>query len=281
MSLSDDGSPQVNETKSRTILNDFHSNRCRATEALIEYPKFASLPLELSLAIWKFVLQQHRFISITVREKSYDSSVPHIPPRLQYTAKNELGNTISGRDFQLTFNTNHRLSSLLHVSHESRQATLEFYRVHIPYGFDSQGDQKVLYFNPEFDFLHIRPLDAAEDFVDLVHDFKAYDPLGLGILNMVFGNCCPYDLSLPMSMCPLDPEKFVRILMWLHYHRSSPFSTSGTFILQNNAHEPTESIFPPIRDERSPAYVVVHRFVRSTPQPLVPVVFTNGGLRPF
>jgi hypothetical protein len=202
MSPSGDGWPQVGATKPSTIiLNDFHSDHSQAQEILPEFPLFPSLPIEISLAIWKCVLQRHRLISITVIDNDgKNGSPPRSPSQSLYTARNERGNTISGKNYRLSVTTNHRLSPLLRVSRVSRQAALEFYRVHIPGDFDIHGQRECLYLNPEFDFLHLKPEGVPEILVDFVHDAKAYDPLGFGVLNMVIGDDSPYDLELPMSM---------------------------------------------------------------------------------
>lgn len=182
-------------TAPSTILNDFHSDRPTAKEAAAEFPQFSRLPVEILLAIWKCTLQRHRLIGITVLDESEDDDEPPL-----YTARNSLGNTISGERYRLLVTTNHRLTPLFWVNRQARQAALEFYRVHISYDFNAYGERLCLYLNPEFDILHVRPEGAPGILVDFVHDVKAYDPLGLGILNMAIGTGKPRSLSLPMGM---------------------------------------------------------------------------------
>ncbi|MCJ1246588.1 hypothetical protein MMC30_003797 [Trapelia coarctata] len=195
MPPSGDSWPQVGETKPLTILNDFHTDHSQTEEALLEFPLFPSFPTEIALAIWKCGLQRHRLISITVIDNDGNDSPPQSPPR--------------GKNYRLSVTSNHRLSPLLRVSHESRQAVLEFYRVHIPCDFNTHGERRCLYLNPEFDFLYIKPEGAPEILVDVVHDVKAYDPLGFGILNMVVTDDIPYfrpnELKLPMNPFRLAP----------------------------------------------------------------------------
>lgn len=200
MSPSDDGWPQVGEARSSLILNDFHSDYSQAEEALLEFPLFSSFPIEICLAIWKCVLQRHRLISITIIDNDGNGSPSRSPSQSLYTARNGIGNIISGKNYRLSVTTNHRLSPLLRASRESRQAALEFYRVHIPYDFNIYGERRCLYLNPEFDFLHLKPEGVPEILVDFTHDAKAYDPLELGVLNMAIGVGKPEDLALPMSM---------------------------------------------------------------------------------
>ena len=205
MPPSPDGWLQVGKTKA--ILNDFHSDQSQAGEALPQFPMFPRLPIEIALAIWKCVLQRHRLISITVIDNDSNNSPPRSSPQSLYTARNGLGNTISRKNYRLSITTNHRLSPLLRVSRESRQAALEFYRLHIPCDFNVHGERRCLYLNPEFDFLHMKPEGVPEILVDFVHDVKAYDPLGFGVLNMVIGDGAPHDLELPTSVNLLDQRK--------------------------------------------------------------------------
>jgi len=108
------------------------------------------------------------------------------------------------KNYRLSINSNYRLNPLLQVCRESRRAALEFYRLHIPYDLEVHGEQRCVCLNPEFDFLHSIQQGAPELFVDLLHDAKAYDPLGFGILNISIGERQPEDLQLPMNINPPD-----------------------------------------------------------------------------
>lgn len=197
-----DGWAQVGENKPSIILNDYYSDYSRdeKEKALQEFPLFPRLPTEISLTIWKYVLQHHRLISITVNDKNRGGPPPWTRDRSLYTTKNGIGNIISGKHYRLSITTNHRLSPLLRTSRESRQAAVEFYRVHIPCDPDTHGERRSFHLNPEFDFLLIKTEGVPEILADFVHDAKAYDPLGVGILNMGIGVGKPGDLELPMGM---------------------------------------------------------------------------------
>ena len=197
---SSDGWAQVGEPQSSNI-KDFHSDylHFEKEEALLNFPPFSRLPNETSSAIWKYALQSHRLINITVTDKDRDGPAPWSRARLQYTGKNGRGNIISGRNYKLSVTTSHRLHPILQVSRESRQAALQFYRVHIPCDFNTNGERQCLYLNPEFDFILLRTKGVPEILADFVHDARAYDPQGIGILNMGIGEGKPEKLSLPMG----------------------------------------------------------------------------------
>jgi hypothetical protein len=105
-----------------------------------------------------------------------------------YTDRNRLGNVVSGRGYVLCWtgrrerghagNVTESYSPLLWVNHEARRTALEFYRVHLPF-FGLQRRQ-VLYLNPEYDVVSIRPRSFHPPplclLADLLHDVKAYDP---------------------------------------------------------------------------------------------------------
>ncbi|KAI9654533.1 MAG: hypothetical protein M1821_006623 [Bathelium mastoideum] len=84
------------------------------------------------------------------------------------------------------------LSKLLRVNRESRDEVLNFYRVHVPCRFaagatyDSKLSPGVLYFNPEYDILHISPKRPLQDtLVDFVYHLKVtYDLHHVGLLNL-------------------------------------------------------------------------------------------------
>jgi hypothetical protein len=58
---------------------------------------------------------------------------------------------------------------------------------------DAYKERKVmttLYFNPEYDFIHLkaeRGLWSYPSVVDFLHDFKAHDPRGVGLINLAIG----------------------------------------------------------------------------------------------
>lgn len=221
-------------SSSETILNDLYSSPTQADEAPRGFSLFTRFPPELSSAIWKCALQHHRLISITLTDThskdDYGDPPPPSSPRIPYTARNGLGNTISGENYRLSITTDHRPSPLLRTSHGSRKAALEFYRVHLPRDWHARSEQTCLYLNPEFDFVHISPAGAPEVFVDFVHDAKAYDPLGVGILNMVIGADEPSNLVLPMSEEHLPSKPPIPDMHAANIFASDPSSSSPTAV---------------------------------------------------
>ena len=186
---------EQNDSEPTARLNHLCSD-CLLRE--VDFHKFPDFPPEIALMIWKFALQRHRLISLFVVSGDYSNH--HYPHSERYSAKNELGKIVCGGNYWLSVNGIHRLSPLLGVSHQSRKAALNFYRVQIPYKY---GERRCLRLNPEFDFIQIELLGPPEILVDFVHDVKAYDPSGIGILNIGIGDAGDGEddgLQLPMSM---------------------------------------------------------------------------------
>src|ERR1700694_431322 len=121
---------------------------------------FPQLPTELRLKIWQQSLQRQRLIHVhlegpterTVAQAVETSSSSH--KRERYRA------IVEG--YQV-------LSKLLRVNSESREVTLEFYRVHLQCTlkrgsiYEETKAPGILYFNPEYDFLHISPEPPVKD----------------------------------------------------------------------------------------------------------------------
>ncbi|KAK4107678.1 hypothetical protein N656DRAFT_802440 [Canariomyces notabilis] len=159
-----------------------------------KFQLFSRLPLELRRDIWDTFLQEHRILHIGVRSSDRPD------PAGSYTQKNHLGNIRSGKNYSLSIDKYHSDSPLLRVSSEARAAALAFYRVHLPcsQGLDAVTS-RILYFNPDFDFLHVQilvtgehehtevPLAPPDLLADVFYDCKAYDPKGHGIRNLMVG----------------------------------------------------------------------------------------------
>ncbi|CAJ2503799.1 Uu.00g111930.m01.CDS01 [Anthostomella pinea] len=143
-----------------------------------DFPKFGELPKELRLQIWESSLQRHRIIKVTLS--------PRELPQDEEQSRNCLGRAARCARYRDDVRGHQVLSKLLTVNSEARQAALQFYRVHVPCSFyhGDISEDRFLPFNPEFDFLHIRPGRGAESFAYLVHDLKTYDPLEVGLLNL-------------------------------------------------------------------------------------------------
>lgn len=162
------------------ILNDSRSQYTHDTTQLEEFSPFSMLPNELAMEIWAQVLRQYRIVTIFVMFGGSQSRGP-------YTASNLLGNIISGNIYELWVTSDHRLSPLLGTNRQARLAALEFYRVHLPHGIDLLSNP-YLYLNPEFDFLDLRTYGGTpRNIPDFMHDFKAHDPLNVGVVNLVIG----------------------------------------------------------------------------------------------
>jgi len=80
----------------------------------------------------------------------------------------------------------------MRVNSESREAALEFYRVHLPCwltaGAIGEGTTRpgTLHFNPEYDFLHISPRSPVKDtLVDFLYHLRTtHDPHRVSLLNL-------------------------------------------------------------------------------------------------
>lgn len=146
---------------------------------------FPRLPTELRLRIWQLVLQRHRMIYLTIHAPR-----GYVQSRC-YVDRNHLRRIVSGRDYTLSIpGQGHApmLSPLLRVNRDARQAALDFYHIQLP--FPRRGAEHVLYLNAKYDVVLVRPSDESPpmpwqddcpptDFVtawvDLLHDFRAYD----------------------------------------------------------------------------------------------------------
>ncbi|MCJ1404407.1 hypothetical protein MMC11_007632 [Xylographa trunciseda] len=194
---------QAGELMDTVLLNDFHRDHTEGSNerARCFFPPFPRLPAELRISIWIHVLQRHRLIRLVVTDETHQSPCEDILE--QGVRRNVLGNVISGKNYKFQITTHHLLTPLLRVNRESRQVSMQFYRVHIPY--DSSNGERQCYLNPEFDFIHIHPDGPSEVLADFIHDFKAYDPIGVGILNLGFGSGRPQELDLPLDPSALSP----------------------------------------------------------------------------
>ncbi|KAF4634122.1 hypothetical protein G7Y89_g3977 [Cudoniella acicularis] len=206
MSSPQPSSLEITNFNSFTILNDSHSKFIIPAQHLKELPTFPRLPNEIALKIWKCALQSHRLIGIKILAK-YNDNLPSVATsEMPYTRTNSLGNKISGKRYHLSITTDHRPSPLLQVCHQSRQATLEVYRIRIPIDFHTYGEERCIYLSPELDFWHIQAEGSPDIQADFFHDAKAYDPAGLGIVNLVIGNNLldPSEDLLPMDHSSLS-----------------------------------------------------------------------------
>ena len=154
-----------------------------AHDEVSSFPLFPLLPKELRLKIWQHSLQRQRFINVRLKDKTQQNAT-QVTESTEPTTKTQPYCAIV-YGYQV-------LSKLLRVSSESRQAALEFYRVHIPCRFTrTMTDERstspgTYHFNPEHDFLHITEETSMKNtLVDFLYHLKAiYDPRRVGLLNL-------------------------------------------------------------------------------------------------
>ncbi|KAI9713533.1 MAG: hypothetical protein M1820_000915 [Bogoriella megaspora] len=156
------------------------------------FSRFSMLPPELRLRIWRCSLERHRFIEVEVDlPQGSEEARP-------YSTTNTLNKLISGGKYNAIVQALQLNSKLLRVNSEARETALGFYRVHIPCHLNASKERatsprettagstkSILYFNPEYDYIHLSTRGPAEHtFVDFLHDLKAYDPRDVGVLNL-------------------------------------------------------------------------------------------------
>ncbi|KAI1179954.1 hypothetical protein F4777DRAFT_355233 [Nemania sp. FL0916] len=150
---------------------------------------FPLLPTELRLAVWQMSLKHGRLITIGLdsdKGGSDDQAEAH-----PYTKRNILGNIISDAGYHSIVDEPKLLSKLLRVSREARGAALSFYRVHLPCYFkDGKGQEisSTLPINPEFDIIALKSKEGGRYCIDFIHDVRAYDVRGIGLLNLALGH---------------------------------------------------------------------------------------------
>jgi hypothetical protein len=165
---------------------------------------FPQLTTELRLKIWLFAMRRQRIINIFLQrgqEEVIDDS-----PTGTGTSKwdwTEILSSDPNPPYGIFVEGYQLISKFLRVSRESRQEALRFHRVHIPCRLMSKPQRLggnimnpeetrlgILYFNPEYDFLHVSSVFPPQArtgvfFFDFVHQLKTtYDPRHVGVLNL-------------------------------------------------------------------------------------------------
>lgn len=151
---------------------------------------FPMLTLELRLIIWEFAVQQNRLLIATV-EPLTTAATP------AYSTTNAHGNIASGSFFTVTLHNRQFHSKLLWVNREARRVARRFYRVQIPchlrrvseveYSYGRTFRRKsfsIFYFSPEHDILRVEARHIEHTIVPFLHDLRAYDPKGVGLLSL-------------------------------------------------------------------------------------------------
>jgi len=223
----------------------------------VVFDQFSMLSAELRLLIWHCALEEFRLLEVMVEGEW--APLPEVegavspsrdgPPL--YSTTNALNKLVSGRNYTVNVQGFPLYSKLLRVNRESRQAALEFYRLHIPCYFrrtDAYSKRAVratLYFNPEYDIWHLDADGPAAHFtehvfVDFLYDFKAYDPRGIGLLNLALASDAMIQLhslaniSEPRGKATLvDFLSQLREIIWIahpHAGRSIVEMWDGAFV---------------------------------------------------
>ncbi|KAI8633537.1 hypothetical protein F5Y19DRAFT_244977 [Xylariaceae sp. FL1651] len=153
-----------------------------------EFTLFPQLPTELRQKIWRHSLEHSRMLPLTLwSHKWVDMMVAHegegSPP---FPSQAGPCGVVIGRRRRV-------LSKLLRVNGEAREATLLFYRVHLPCRMTKTDDKSklttaegVIYLNPEFDFISLKTKGKVEDteLLRFIHYFRSMDPRRVGVLNL-------------------------------------------------------------------------------------------------
>lgn len=113
------------------LYNDvyFRTSDPEPCGTLEPWAPFPRLPPELRLHVWFLALRKYRLIEVHISATSSQDSSK------LYTDRNHLGRVVSGRHYNLQMRGGSHvrtLSPLLWVNREAREATLAFYRVHLP-----------------------------------------------------------------------------------------------------------------------------------------------------
>lgn len=183
------------------------------------------------MCIWRAYLQRHRIISIVLGQLREADGAPSF-----YSETNQLGSLVSGKNYYLALTRQHHFSPLLSVNSEARAVALSFYRLQFPCSIRGSSHSisssthyprsppinfhyyRCLYMSPEYDFVHVQlssELSEEDDpppelLADFLHDCKAYDPRGHGVLNLVVGDGNISKFKLPNgSTLPLFPPLLV------------------------------------------------------------------------
>ena len=160
--------------------NSTHFAKLRPSHPKTFHP-FNRLPTELRLRIWELSILRTRLVTAIVLRGTEGTG----NATGGYRRTNHLGNIISGDHYVLKVSQKRRNDALLGTCRESRHVAIGFFRVRIPLQPGRPYGAR-LYFNPEYDYLYIYSSKvAAESLIGLLHDLRAFDPKGKGLLHFV------------------------------------------------------------------------------------------------
>ncbi|KAH6641791.1 hypothetical protein F5144DRAFT_564898 [Chaetomium tenue] len=171
---------------------------------------FSRLPTELRLHVWQSYLRRPRLIEVDVCAADDEEATSYpgdqVSPSRYYANSNHRGKIVSGRGYKSSIRGRRcyaaSLSPLLWVNSEAREATLSFYRIHLP--FPGKYKDQMLYLNPEYDIVYVQPRITERHYVDnghavpaapaapatgtllvdFLHDAKAYDDKDQGVVHL-------------------------------------------------------------------------------------------------
>ncbi|KAK5631800.1 hypothetical protein RRF57_007514 [Xylaria bambusicola] len=163
---------------------------------------FAVLPAELRIEVWLFALKQERIIQVRLRSCRMTDHI------LTLQNKSKRPDSRENERYSIYVNGHQTISKLFRVTRESRDAALSFFRVQVPCWMvrDSTRESPIaagtMYFNPEYDFLHIS--NDAGHVAEFIHDLKTvYDPRNIGLLKLATSST---DLTGPGGICTIEPS---------------------------------------------------------------------------
>jgi hypothetical protein len=196
---------------SQSHLTPINFDEDATHESRATFSLFPLLPKELRFKIWRHALERNRMIQLRIEAREDILKLRFPTDKDKVPNADTLAVIKSDQPRFRALVCGHQvLSKLLRVSRESRDEALLFYRVHIPCTFaderwNEQGSGK-LYFNPEFDFLQLRPSISIEDtLIDFVYHLRTkWDPHHIGLLNLAID----FNGLLTDEIDVLDPSNY-------------------------------------------------------------------------
>ncbi|KAF4612831.1 hypothetical protein G7Y89_g15541 [Cudoniella acicularis] len=228
-------------------LQPFIPNQVQNAES--KFHLFPQLPKELRDKIWCYVMQRPRFIHLRLSDPDFRAA-----PTTDAAEMSQLTN--NNERFWAITDGQQAMSKLFRVNNESREAALSFYRVRFPCWLRTrivEGEilkPRILYFNPENDFLRITPEWSVKNTLfNFLYLLKTtYDPLHIGLRNLMVDDIdiAGNDLYLmEPSSSNLDAgskEAFTNILRNLHQVFFYSTIRAGRQILGTHTGVPTPGV---------------------------------------
>ncbi|KAK1750329.1 hypothetical protein QBC47DRAFT_418109 [Echria macrotheca] len=228
---------------------------------------FPALPPEMRLRIWEASVVRRRLLEIVVAQSlSEAGNGQEKPSQTRYSTTNALGNVMSGGRYVATVHHGRFLhSKLLRVNREARRVALRFYRVHMPCWLlrgqsrmpfypNPEAENGMLYLNPEYDIVHIQIRNRpAHMVVDFMHDVRAHDPRGIGILHLAMDS---------------NTMRALHFALFHDDHSVDSNNTKDWLVLQNPADPARLSLVETVSHLRSVVWMAHSYFGRAVMGPL-------------